>query len=79
MKFVPIFLVSLCFSLSAAAAGLGFNPFEKGSPTSATNPNGPRPSGPTPSVPQPKPAPAVVPQQAKPDPQSNKINQQNKK
>jgi hypothetical protein len=79
MKFVPIFLLGFCFSLSAAGAGLGFNPFEKGSPTSATNPNGSRPSGPTPSAPQQKPTPTIAPQQVKPDPQSNKINQQNKK
>jgi len=73
----------LVFSLSASAAGLGFNPFDKGSPTSAGGATGSRPSNPSATPAPPKAAPApVVNSQSKPEAPPNKpaqASQQNKK
>ena len=81
MRVFSILLASFCFSLSAASAGLGSNPFGNSSPTSATNPGNARPSGPSQSPPPPpvKQAPIVPPPQSKPEAPLNKPSQQNKK
>jgi hypothetical protein len=63
LKFLATLTVFL--TLPAYSAGLGFNPFEKNSPTSATKPSKPSPSSPAPvSSPAPKPAPTPAPQQS---------------
>ena len=70
-----VFLLSfLIISLDAAAAGLGFNPFDKGSPTSAGGAQSPRPVSPNAAPAAPKSTPAPPPQ-AKPDPTSSKSAQ----
>jgi len=78
-RFLPI-LLSLFLALPAGAAGLGFNPFEKSSPTSPGGQQNNRPTGPS-SAPTPKaPAPIVAPQ-PKPiaPPTNNSASQQTKK
>ena len=78
-RFLTIAL-SFFLTLPAGAAGLGFNPFEKSSPTSPGGPQNNRPSGPT-SVPTPKPpAPVVAPQpKPVPPPANNSAAQHTKK
>lgn len=57
LKFSAI-LVGLLISMPSFSAGLGFNPFERNSPTSATGSAKPSPASPAPAA---NPAPKVVP------------------
>lgn len=78
-KFVAL-LTGLLLAMPAKSAGLGYNPFERNSPTSSNGAVKPKPATPsTPALPAPKPAfaPAVPPKQ---DTQSQKTpNTQSKK
>ena len=77
-KLLAIFLSFA--TLPAGAAGLGFNPFEKASPTSPGGAQSGRPANPS-AAPAPKPpSPLVVPQ-PKPvtPPVNNTVPQQSKK
>jgi hypothetical protein len=78
LKFLAIF--TSLISLSATAAGLGFNPFEKHSPTSPTAPSKPSPSGQVAPVAPSKPAgqPLLAPKQEVP-PVNKNVPQQTKK
>jgi hypothetical protein len=67
VSFLSFFIV-----LPAGAAGLGINPFEKNSPTSAGKPQETRPTAPS-SLPAPKPpAPVIAPQPKPPIGQNKK-------
>ncbi|QWE15720.1 hypothetical protein [Polynucleobacter sp. AP-Nino-20-G2] len=74
------FFLTFCLALPAGAAGLGFNPFEKSSPTSAGATQNNRPAGPA-SGPAPKgPAPTAGPKtQPATPPTNNSTPQQTKK
>jgi len=75
-KFLAL-LASLMLSIPAYSAGLGFNPFERNSPTSATGTAKPKPV--TPATPAPKPS-ALPATPSKQEPQVQKpSNAQNKK
>ena len=78
-KFIAI-LTSVLFSIPAYSAGLGFNPFERSSPTSATGAGKSSPASPSPvATPAPKAAPSPV-APTKHDAQIQKpSNSQNKK
>ena len=75
-------LASLMLSIPAYSAGLGFNPFERNSPTSATGTAKPKPVSPaTPASPaSPVPKPSALPATpSKQEPQVQKpSNAQNK-
>ncbi|WP_173955722.1 hypothetical protein [Polynucleobacter tropicus] len=73
-------LSGLLLSIPAYSAGLGFNPFERSSPTSATGAAKPSPASPAPAAtPAPKAAPSPV-APAKQDAQTQKSsNTPNKK
>jgi hypothetical protein len=79
LKILAILAV-LSLSAPAYSAGLGFNPFERNSPTSATGSAKPSPAAPASSVapaPKPAPTPVLIPKQ---DAQPQKPQQtQNKK
>lgn len=71
LKFSAI-LISALISMPAFSAGLGFNPFDRSSPTSATGSSKPTPTAPVPAAaPAAKPAPSVVSAPKQP-PQANK-------
>ena len=78
-KFIAV-LTGLFIAMPAYTAGLGYNPFDKSSPTSPTGAVKPKPATPsTPALPAPKPA-SVPAAPSKQDTQSQKtLNTQSKK
>ncbi|QWE23746.1 hypothetical protein FD977_05505 [Polynucleobacter sp. AP-Elch-400A-B2] len=75
-----LFIFFLSFlTLPASAAGLGFNPFEKGSPTSPGGAQNNRPANPSSAtVPKP-PSPVVAPQPKPASPPANSLAPQQTK
>jgi hypothetical protein len=73
-------MASFFMILPAGAAGLGFNPFEKSSPTSPGVPKNIRPASPSSALAPKAPTPMVAPQ-PKPvnPPDNNSANRQSKK
>lgn len=75
-----LFIISLGFlTLPAGAAGLGFNPFEKGSPTSPSGAQNSRPANPSSATTPKPPAPIVAPQPKPATPPANNLAPQQAK
>lgn len=74
-------LICFLIAMPVYSAGLGFNPFDRKSPTSATGSAKPSPATPAPTSPPPKVTPSQAPvSPAKPDAQPAKpSNSQGKK
>jgi len=76
-RFFIIFLGFL--TLPAGAAGLGFNPFEKGSPTSPDGAQHSRPANPSSAAAPKPPAPIAAPQPKPATPPANNLAPQQTK
>jgi hypothetical protein len=76
-KFSLLFLGFL--TLPASAAGLGFNPFEKGSPTSPGGAQNSRPANPSSATAPKPPSPVVAPQPKPASPPANSLAPQQTK
>ena len=75
-----LFFFFLSFlTLPASAAGLGFNPFEKGSPTSPGGAQNSRPANPSSATAPKPPSPVVAPQPKPASPPANSLAPQQSK